>query len=280
MCAKKFEDQLENILRNARIPYRRQPSIGGLRPDFIVTGPHGEKIILEVKMWDPRGGNTARAFHQVQLYKKATGADQALIVMPDLKKNYKRNGVIKLEAVLPTLQKLFQRPREAQAALSAPPKIPPSEQKSRPAGERPPRRPPLQKVETPAASRKMIFAAMPFSSDYDDTYFIAMSHAAEQVGAECKRVDLKEFSGDIVTEIKRLIGQSVAVIVDLSEAKPNVLYEAGFAHALRKPVVHICSTPLSELPFDVRNWNTIAYHRGQTALLREPLARRLRAVLS
>jgi len=44
----------------------------------------------------------------------------------------------------------------------------------------------------------MIFAAMPFSSDYDDTYFIAMSHAAEQVGADCKRVDLKEFSGDIV----------------------------------------------------------------------------------
>jgi len=69
------------------------------------------------------------------------------------------------------------------------------------------------------------------------------------------------------------------VIVDLSEAKPNVLYEAGYAHALRKPVVHICSTPLSELPFDVRNWNTIAYRRGQTALLREPLARRLKAVM-
>jgi len=278
MCAKKFEDQLENILRNARIPYRRQPSIGGLRPDFIVTGPHGEKIILEVKMWDPRGGNTARAFHQVQLYKKATGADQALIVMPDLKKNYKRNGVIKMDTVLPTLQKLFQRPREPQSALSAPPKIPPAGEKNRPAGERPPRRP-LQRAETPAASRKMIFAAMPFSSDYDDTYFIAMSHAAEQVGADCKRVDLKEFSGDIVGEIKRLIARSAAVIVDLSEAKPNVLYEAGYAHALRKPVVHICSTPLSELPFDVRNWNTIAYRRGQTALLREPLSRRLKAVL-
>jgi hypothetical protein len=277
MCAKKFEDQLENILRNARIPYRRQPSIGGLRPDFIVTGPHGEKIILEVKMWDPRGGNTARAFHQVQLYKKATGADQALIVMPDLKKNYKRNGVIKMDTVLPTLQKLFHLTPEVPSALPVHPLREPSEAAAARSEKLPPRRRP--KPALPAAARKMIFAAMPFSSDYDDTYFIAMSHAAEQVGAECRRVDLKEFSGDIVTEIKRLIAQSVAVIVDLSEAKPNVLYEAGFAHALRKPVVHICSTPLSELPFDVRNWNTIAYRRGQTALLREPLARRLKAVM-
>jgi hypothetical protein len=276
MCAKKFEDQLENILRNARIPYRRQPSIGGLRPDFIVTGPHGEKVILEVKMWNPRGGNTARAFHQVQLYKNATGADMALIVMPDLKKNYKRKGVIKLETVLPTLEKLFQRPPETQSAKAEHRPARPSE--TAPAGKRPPRRRP-RRTPPPAGGRRMIFAAMPFSSDYDDTYFIAMSHAAEQVGADIKRVDRKEFSGDIVAEIKRLIARSVAVIVDLSEAKPNVLYEAGYAHALRKPVVHICSTPLSELPFDVRNWNTIAYRRGQTALLRDPLARRLKAVM-
>jgi hypothetical protein len=274
MCPKIIEDKLENILRNAGIAYRRQPSIGGLRPDFIVTGPRGEKIVLEVKGWDPRGGNTARAIHQVQLYKKATGADQALIVMPDLKKNYKGKGVIKLDAVLPTLQKLFGLPggREPASPARAPePEAPEA------AGNRPPRQP--RRTGQSAPSKRMIFAAMPFSSEYDDTYFIAMSHAAEQVGAECKRVDLKEFSGDIVTEIKRLISSSVAVIVDLSEAKPNVLYEAGFAHALRKPTVHICSTPLSELPFDVRNWNTLTYRRGQTALLKDPLARRLKAVM-
>ncbi len=270
MCPKITEDKLENILRNAGISYRRQPTIGGLRPDFIVTGPHGEKIVLEVKGWDPRGGNTARAIHQVQLYKKATGADEALIVMPDLKKNYKRKGVIKLDAVLPTLQKLFHLPASPARPASV---------EGRAAEESRPARPPRPATPT-APSKRMIFAAMPFSSEYDDTYFIAMSHAAEQVGADCKRVDLKEFSGDIVAEIKRLITSSAAVIVDLSEAKPNVLYEAGFAHALKKPTVHICSTPLADLPFDVRNWNTLPYRRGQTALLKEPLARRLKAVLA
>jgi nucleoside 2-deoxyribosyltransferase len=82
-----------------------------------------------------------------------------------------------------------------------------------------------------------------------------------------------------VEEIKRLITASAGVIVDLSEGQPNVLYEAGFAHALGKPTVHICSTPLTALPFDVRNWNTVPYRRGQTTKLRHALARRLRAAL-
>ena len=69
------------------------------------------------------------------------------------------------------------------------------------------------------------------------------------------------------------------MIADLSEAKPNVLFETGYAHALGKPCIHICSTPLAELPFDVRNWNTLAYEPGRTAALRDPLARRLRALL-
>jgi nucleoside 2-deoxyribosyltransferase len=80
--------------------------------------------------------------------------------------------------------------------------------------------------------------------------------------------------------IRELIRESDAVIVDLSEAKPNVLYEIGYAHGLSKPCVHVCSTPLSGLPFDVRNWNTIEYTRGQTTKLRAPLAKRLEAVLS
>lgn len=252
MCAKEFEDRIEKILRNARFSYRRQPFIGGLRPDFIVTGPHGETVILEAREWDPRGGNTARAIRQVGLYKRATGADHALIVMPDLKKNYKRKGVVKVDAVVPTLRKLFLHPAPVAA----------------------------QPAAAPESTRRMVFAAMPFSSEYDDTYFIAMSHAAQQADAACKRVDRSEFSGDIVEEIKRLIASSVAVIVDLSEAKPNVLYEAGFAHALKKPTVHISSTPLSDLPFDVRNWNTLLYRRGQTIKLQEPLARRLKSVLA
>jgi nucleoside 2-deoxyribosyltransferase len=125
---------------------------------------------------------------------------------------------------------------------------------------------------------KLIFAAMPFAPQYEDVFFVAMSYAAEQVGAVCDRVDRREFQGNVVEEVHRLIRKSSAVIVDLSESKPNVLYEAGFAHALKKPCVHICSTPMDKLPFDVAQWKTTRYEAGQTHKLRRDLTQRLKTI--
>ena len=93
---------------------------------------------------------------------------------------------------------------------------------------------------------------------------------------------VQHHAGDAATntvdEIQALIRSAIAVIVDLSESRANVLYEAGYSHALEKPTVHICSTPLCELPFDVAHWNTIKYQMGQTYHLRDVLARRLEAI--
>jgi nucleoside 2-deoxyribosyltransferase len=120
---------------------------------------------------------------------------------------------------------------------------------------------------------------MPFEAKYDDVFFFAMNHAAERNDTICLRVDRVEYSGDIVSEIHRLIRSCVAMIADLSESRPNVLYETGYAHALGIPTIHICSTPLDELPFDVAQWNTLSYQPGQIHLLRKPLTKRLKAVL-
>jgi hypothetical protein len=251
MSDSKFEDAIEKELANAGFEFEREPSIGGLRPDFLVKGPRGELVIVELKPWGPRAGNTARAIEQVRLYEKATGVDRAFLVLPDASKNFERKGVVSPEVLSASIESFFE-----QAS---------------------PRR--KRKIHRKQSNDRTVFAAMPFDRQYDDTYLIAMSYAAERINAACKRVDRSEFSGDIVEEIKRLINESVAVIVDLSDAKANVLYEAGYSHALKKPTVHVSSTPLEELPFDVRNWNTLKYSLGQTAKLREPLARRLRSVL-
>jgi hypothetical protein len=107
-----------------------------------------------------------------------------------------------------------------------------------------------------------------------------MRYAAEEVGAVCTRVDRREFQGNVVDEIQSLIRESIAVFVDLSEAKPNVLYETGYAHALKKPCIHICSTPLEKVPFDVYQWKTTKYSPGQTHKLGKELAQRLKEVLA
>ena len=250
MLEKELQNQIATQLTQAGFRFEQEQNIGGLRLDFVVYGPNDAMVIVEVRAWDPRGGNTARALKQVEHYKEVTGADGAFLVM-DAQRTFVERGVINPEQLMTSLQGIFKKFRRQRSS----------------------RKPILQ------PSDRIIFAAMPFDREYDDTFFVSMSYAAEQVNAACKRVDRTEFSGDIVEEIKQLIHSSIAVIVDLSEAKPNVLYEAGYAHALCKPAVHICSTALSELPFDVRNWNTLSYNRGQTSGLREPLSIRLQAAL-
>lgn len=274
MTGKEFEDLIAGKLKDAGLGFERNPALGGVQPDFLVTGPHGQRVIIEAKIWDPRGGNTARALDQAERYKSATGADKVFVVLPELQRNFEGKGLVSADYLLRAMKFFFEesvplykrrpRPHRRVRNMSAACIINPDR---------------WRRTRPHPSEARSVFAAMPFDREYDDTYFVAMAYAAEQVDAACTRVDREEFSGDVVDKIKRLIKSCIAVIVDLSEAKPNVLYEAGYAHALDKPTVHICSTPLSALPFDVRNWNTLEYTRGQTSKLREPLSSRLEAVL-
>jgi hypothetical protein len=249
---KSFEESVAELLRQAGIPFETKRALGGIQPDFVVNAPDGRLLIVEAKAWEKSPGFTIRAAQQAKLYKSETDADSAFVVVKELDRSRPSTGVVTLNDLVPTLKK------ELTKAESAPDK----------------------KAQLLKPSAKSVFAAMPFSSDYEDVFFIAMAHAAKAVGAVCRRVDYEEYAGDIVEQIKQMIRESIAVIADLSEGKPNVLYEAGFAHALGKPTIHLCSTPLKDLPFDVSQWNTLPYKKGQVHQLRRALKRRLRAIVS
>jgi hypothetical protein len=245
-------DAVGRTLKKAGIAYDREVDIGGTRADFVVHALGNRRIIVDVKAWKQFDGFRNRAAHQVALYRKALKADAAFIVVDGLKRSSIQDGVVTVEKLVAAIQ----------AAASG---------TSRPRA----------KSKTMSTSRRgHVFAAMPFAAKYDDVYFVAMTYAAEQAHTTCLRADKMEYSGDIVAEIQKLIRSSAAVIADLSEASPNVLYEAGYAHALNKPTIHICSTPLGELPFNVGHWNTIPYTPGQTHQLRPVLARRLREAVA
>jgi nucleoside 2-deoxyribosyltransferase len=50
------------------------------------------------------------------------------------------------------------------------------------------------------------------------------------------------------------------IVVDLSHANPNVMYELGFAHALRKPTVLLASRDSgSKIPSDLAGLSTLLY---------------------
>ena len=247
--AKNFEKLVADQLRGAGIKFATQKAIAGLAPDFIVYAPDGRQFIVEIKNWD-FPGLTTEASRQAQHYQDAMDVDGAFVVIPSLKRSLPSKGVVALAGLVPALQAELETTKN--------------------------------RSNPPAATsvEQLVFAAMPFAPQYEDVFFIAMRYAAEQVGAVCTRVDRREFQGSVVEEIQRLIRKSIAVFVDLSEAKPNVLYETGYAHALKKPCIHICSTPLEKLPFDLLQWKTTKYNPGQIHKLGKELAQRLKEALA
>ena len=248
----KLVEQIADDLTDAGIDFKRQVAIGGVQPDFVVEAPDGRRFVIEVKAWKKSPGIRKRAEHQADLYRENVGADLAFLVVGALERSRVPLGVVTTDKLIPALQ-------EALAEESPPVR----------------RRKPALKTELPH-----VFVAMPFAPKYDDVYFLAMVHAVKSNNAVCQRVDQIDYAGDIVLKTEELIRDAVAVIVDLSEAKPNVLYEAGYSHALLKPVVHICSTPIDELPFNVAHWPTIPYRQGQIHRLRRPLTKRLKELLA
>jgi nucleotide-binding universal stress UspA family protein len=250
--ASEFGDWVARLLEDAEIPFEREASLGGVRPDFIVTLPNDAVVAVEAKTYSPDVEGQVRAYELVRYLRDVLGADRAFVVLPEVPRSRIPEGVVSPEELIKFLKRELVKTRR-----------------------RRPKRLPRKQVPR----GRDVFAAMPFDSEYNDVFFVAMARACERVDATCKRIDREEFVGDIVAYIHELIRNSIAVIADLSDALPNVLYEVGYAHALSLPTVHICSTPLDQLPFDVRNWNTLPYSRGQTHQLVEPLAQRLAAVL-
>ncbi len=246
--------EVEQLLRDAKWEYKKGPVIGDARPDFLVTTHKGDQIVLEVKAWEANPDNTARAIHQAQRYKELSKAAAALVVTASgavLSSQF--GGVVPAALLLSTLTSLAS----SLAQRKAPPKV--------------------QPLKPPP--KKMVFASMPFALEYDDTFLVAIEPAALAKGAIAERVDHKGTAGNAVAQIQAMITAAKAIVADLSDSRPNVLREVGYAEALQKPVIQICSTPTSGLPFNVRNNRTIQYSIGQTSKLRRRLEAELQKVL-
>ena len=112
-------------------------------------------------------------------------------------------------------------------------------------------------------SSKYVFAIMPFSknSRYEDAYE-SFKEVCTKFQYECSRVDDSNTTNRIIPEIFDRIKRSAFIIADLSEQKPNVYYELGYAHGLNIPVV-VTAFKDTLLPFDVRDIPTIFWESQQ-----------------
>jgi len=114
-------------------------------------------------------------------------------------------------------------------------------------------------------SSKEVFVIMSFSRDpkLEDAYD-SFTEICKEFQYECTRVDNAHLAKRIIPEIQSRIKKSAFVIVDLSEARPNVYYELGYAEGKNKQIV-MTAIQGTELPFDVADIPTI-FWEGQKQL--------------
>lgn len=248
-----FEEQVRKALQHSEVSVIAHPAVAGLRPDFLLTTRDGRSAVIEAKARsNPSLLETVIARTEAARTAEAIGAEHSFVVFATVAKELAGAGITDLSRLA----------RDVQAWLA----VRSTSVTRMPHVVADRRQDDLRRHAVQAGVRRRLF--------------IAARQAAAAIGATCTRIDQEDFVGDVTEEIRAQITSSSAVIADLSEANPNVMYEVGFADALRKPTVLICSTPLSQLPFDVRNLNALEYTKGAINRLVEPLERRLRTALN
>lgn len=114
-------------------------------------------------------------------------------------------------------------------------------------------------------------------------YFVVMPHSGRsaplrqlvddtlQAGG-MRPVEESIEAGTLFTDVvQQAIERADFIIADLTESNPNVMYEVGFAHALRKPVLFIVQEGSGYIPHDIRGNLFIAYNLSNPDELRSKI---------
>lgn len=105
-----------------------------------------------------------------------------------------------------------------------------------------------------------VFCVMKFEAAFDDLYQDVIKPQCEKLGLQAIRADENYASTPIINDIIQEISEASIIICDITMDNPNVFYELGYAHALRKTTILLADKQKrTTLPFDVSGYRTIFY---------------------
>lgn len=127
------------------------------------------------------------------------------------------------------------------------------------------------------------FVIMPFAQEFDDVYDVIKSSVESAIPGEnirCFRLDDERHAGAITDELLSAIRGAALCVADSTGSNPNVMWEIGFAMALKKPVVFLHRKD-STMPFDIQHMRSIRYVAGSLSrTLERPLREATAATIS
>ena len=103
-----------------------------------------------------------------------------------------------------------------------------------------------------------IFVIMPFDNEFNVVYRDLIKAPLESEGYKVNRADDVATHQNILRNVVQNILDADLIIGDLTARNPNVYYELGIAHALKKDTIQIAQD-LDDVPFDLRSHNVILY---------------------
>jgi len=103
----------------------------------------------------------------------------------------------------------------------------------------------------------------------------AIKEGSQKSGVIAERIDEAGSNDPITARMLAAIEAAEFVVVDLTNARPNVFYEAGYAQGLGKTPIYLARKG-TEIPFDVKDYPVILYPNMRD--LKTLLAERLNAV--
>lgn len=114
--------------------------------------------------------------------------------------------------------------------------------------------------ETRKIERDFCFVLMPFRPNFDEIYeeIIRPLFQEPDLNLDCIRADEIYGTQAIIKDIWLYIRNAAVVIAELTDKNPNVLYELGLCHVLKKPVILIVQD-MEDVPFDLKHLRVIVY---------------------
>ena len=119
----------------------------------------------------------------------------------------------------------------------------------------------LKKLEktTNVGANDSCFVMQPFAPPLGDYYEKIYRPAIEKTGLRAVRADAEIFAtGKIMDQVWHGINAARVLVAELTTRNPNVFYELGLAHAMKKPVV-LVSAKEEDVPFDLQHIRVIYY---------------------
>ncbi len=104
------------------------------------------------------------------------------------------------------------------------------------------------------------FVIMPFGIGFDDLYEKVYVPAIQSQGLSPLRADEIYDNQPIIRDITQSIHHAKVILADVTGRNPNVNYELGIAHALKKEVI-LLTAESKDVPSDYRHLRYLQYNR-------------------